>query len=85
MIQNIEEQREKQWLESQGHTDILYLSENNLDRPDFVVEKRIGVEVRRLNWMTDTTKPYKGAGELEKPLELTITEILKEAGEPPGG
>lgn len=85
MIQNIEEQRAKQWLESQGHTDILDLSEDNLDPPDFVVEKRIGVEVRRLNWMTDTTKPNQGAEELEKPLEVTFTEILEEAGEPPGG
>ncbi len=85
MNQNIEEQRAKHWLESKGYIDILDLSIANLDPPDFVVEQRIGVEVRRLNWMTDTTKTNRGVEELEKPLEVTITALLKEAVEPPGG
>ena len=83
--ENPEELRAQQWLESQGYTDILDLSIANLDPPDFVVNNRIGVEVRRLSWMTDTNRHNQAAEELEKPLEAMISTILEEAGEPPGG
>ena len=82
MNENLEESRAKQWLEGQGCTDIRRPSE---DPPDFVAGGCIAVEVRRLNWMTDTTKPNQGVEEIEHPLERTIRKILDEAGGPPGG
>ena len=85
MSANSDELRAKQWLESQGYTDILDLSRDSLDPPDFLVKKRIGVEVRRLNWMTDINRQNQGAEELERPLEKMIEKILKDAEDPPGG
>ena len=85
MNKNRDELRAQQWLESQGYTDILDLSIDNLDPPDFVANNRIGVEVRRLSWMTDTNRPNQAVEELEKPLEATISKILQEAVPPPGG
>ena len=85
MSKNCDELRAQQWLKSQGYTDIIDLSIDGTDPPDFVVEKRIGVEVRRLNWMTDANRKNQGAEELEKPLEKMISKILEDAGEPPGG
>ena len=85
MSKNEEEQRVQQWLKSQGYTDIRDLSRTNEDPPDFVVDNRIGVEVRRLNWMTDANGKNQGAEGLEKPLEKTISKVLEAVGEPPGG
>ena len=85
MSQKSEELRAEQWLKSQGYTDIRDLSKTNEDPPDFVVENRIGVEVRRLNWMTDANGKHQGAEELEKPLDRIISKALEDAGEPPGG
>lgn len=83
MSENREELRAKQWLRNEGHIDILDLSEDNRDPPDFVVEGRIGVEVRRLNRMTGDTN--RGLESVEKPLEGDIKAGLRAAGEPPGG
>ena len=55
------------------------------DPPDFVVDGRVGVEVRRLNWMTDANSKNQGIEEIEKPLERMIRKVLKDVGEPPGG
>ena len=85
MSQNSDELRAEQWLKSQGYTDIYDLSVDGTDPPDLVVDNRIGVEVRRLTWMTDATRENQGAEEIEKPLEKTISKILEDAGEPPGG
>lgn len=85
MDQNSEEQRTKQWLTSQGYTDICDLSRINADPPDFFVDNRIGVEVRRLTWMTDATRKNQGTEEIEKPLERTISKVLEDAGAPPSG
>lgn len=82
MNENCEERRAKGWLESQGYTDIRDLSKERKDPPDFVVENRIAVEVRRLT-DANATKG-KGSG-IDKPLEDIISKILEEAGEPPGG
>ena len=82
MNENCEERRAKEWLESQGDTDIRDLSKERKDPPDFVVENRIAVEVRRLT-DANATKG-KGSG-IDKPIEEIISKILEEAGEPPGG
>lgn len=85
MNQNSDERRAEQWLKSQGYTDIRDLSADGQDPPDFVVDGRVGVEVRRLNWMTDANRKNQGIEEIEKPLEKTIRKVLKDVGEPPGG
>lgn len=85
MSTNCDERRAHQWLKSQGYTDIRDLSVDGQDPPDFVVDGRVGVEVRRLNWMTDANTENQGIEEIEKPLERTISKILEDAGEPPGG
>ncbi len=85
MRKNYDERRAFQWLKSQGYTDIRDLSSDGLDPPDFVVDGRIGVEVRRLNWMIEVNGKYLGAESLEKPLERTIRKVLNDVGEPPGG
>ena len=78
---NEEELRAEQWLENQGYSDILDLSKDNLDPPDFVVENRIAVEVRRLNWMGNSSE---GVESDEHTLTSMIEEVLEKAGEPPG-
>ena len=82
---NLEEFQARQWLEEQRYSDISDLSKDQRDPPDFLVEGRIGVEVRRLNWMTDTNRRNQGAEELEHALGATIGKILEAAGAPPGG
>ena len=85
MNQNCDERRAEQWLKSQGYTVIRDLSADGTDPPDFVVDGRIGVEVRRLNWMLDANRKNQGIEEIEKPLEGTIRKVLKDVGEPPDG
>ena len=85
MTKKCEERRAYRWLKSQGHTNIRDLSAGDQDPPDFVVDNQIGVEVRRLNWMTDADGKNLGVESLEKPLEETIGNVLADAGEPPGG
>ena len=82
-IMNEEELRARQWLEDkEGYTDILDLSKDNQDPPDFVVENRIGIEVRRLNWMDDSNE---GGETDENALTSMIEEVLEKSDEPPGG
>lgn len=85
MSKNCDERRARRWLKSQGYTNIRDLSVGGQDPPDFVVDNRVGVEVRRLNWMTDASRKNQGAEEIEKPLERTISKVLEDAGEPPSG
>ena len=86
MSENSDELYAKQWLVDQGYTDICDLSKDRKDPPDFAVANRIGVEVRQLTWMTDTTtRENQAAEEPEKPLERALGNVLKGAGEPPGG
>ena len=88
MSKDFVELRARQWLEDEeGYTDILDLSNDNLDPPDFVVKGRIGkkcigVEVRRLNRESDSPK---GLETIEFNLTRMINEVLKKAGETPGG
>ncbi len=79
---NEDECRAKRWLESQGHTDIIRLCE---DPPDFVVEGRYAVEVRRLNWMADIDGKYEGIENSEKPLERYVEELLEPYSQAPNG
>lgn len=79
------EELARQWLESQEGIDcVRYVSDTNDQPPDFVVDDRIAVEVRRLNLMTDATKPNQSVEELERPLENIIRRVLEQARPAPG-
>ena len=80
--ENCDERRVSRWLKCQGYTDIRRQSD---DPPDFVVDRRYAVEVRRLNWMTEDKGTTRGIEEYEMPLRKTISQVLEEFGEPPGG
>ena len=85
MSQDYIEELARQWIEGQTEfTDVRYISDTGDQPPDFVVDNRIAVEVRRLNWMTDATKPNQSAEELEMPLENTIRKVMEEARPAPG-
>ena len=80
--ENSDELTARRWLELQGHSDIRRLQN---DPPDYVVEGRYAVEVRRLNWMTETDDGTRGVEEYEKPLEGTLECVLKEYDQSPVG
>ena len=80
-----EESIAKRWLEGQGFSDIIDLSRENRDPPDFRVENRIGVEVRRLESTTEAMRPDLVIKTIEHSLSRIIINLLEEAGEPPGG
>ena len=80
--ENCDERRVRRLLECQGYTDIRRPSD---DPPDFVVDRRYAVEVRRLNWMTEDNGRTRGIEEYEMPFRRTISKVLEEFGEPPGG
>lgn len=84
MSKDFTELRVKRWLEDkEGHTNVRDLSKDNLDPPDFEVDGCIGVEARRLNWMTGDEN--RGLESVENPLEKDIKAGLESAGEPPHG
>ena len=71
--ENCDELRAKRWLELQGYSDIRRPSD---DPPDYVVEERYAVEVRRLN------RPEE---DCEIALRDTVQEALAVFGPPTGG
>ena len=77
------ESRVEQWLQSQGYTNIQFVTDTNDQPPDFIVNNSIAVEVRRLNWMFgDENQGLEG---IEKPLEQNILSGLEAAEQPPQG
>lgn len=70
---NWDESRAKLWLEFQGHTDIRRPCD---DPPDYVVEGRYAVEVRRLD------RPEEAP---ERPLHNTVEKVLAEFDPPTQG
>ena len=66
--QNLDESHAKKWLEFQGYNDICRPS---VEPPDFVVEGRYAVEVRRLNRPDDQQRI---------PLERAIENLLSKFG-----
>ena len=73
----------EQWLQSQGYTNIQFVTDTNDQPPDFIVNGDIAVEVRRLNWMFGDKN--KGLESVEKPLERDIKSGLEAAEQPPHG
>ena len=70
--ENDDERLAKEWLESQGYSNI----EREEDPPDYVVDDNLAVEVRRLNLKIQVNERTKGEEESQKPLYKTIESIL---------
>ena len=71
----------KIWLENQEFSDIQYFHKTHEQPPDFLVDDRIAVEVRRLNWMTGDDN--QGLESIELPLAGNIWDVLENAEAPP--
>lgn len=63
----------------QGFRDIVYEPDGNVP-PDFLLDKRIAVEVRRLNENERTRPTPKGLEEVEIPLTKRLTTLLHSYG-----
>jgi hypothetical protein len=72
-----QEQIVKEYLESKGYTDIVYEPDGNIP-PDFLVDNKIAIEVRRLNQNFVAEGESKGLEEVEIPLYHTIVKIVSE-------
>ncbi|TAD89144.1 MAG: hypothetical protein EAZ99_10960 [Alphaproteobacteria bacterium] len=71
----------EQYLRSFGYEDVVHEPNGNVP-PDFVVDKRIAIEVRRLNQNIDdgTGKGRRGIEEAEKPLGDWLRNYLSSYG-----
>ncbi len=67
-----------------GYVDIQYEPDGNIP-PDFVVDKRIAIEVRRLNQNHDDGNDMRGLSEIAIPLWLKVRRLLTSLGAPTNG
>lgn len=71
----------RKYIEHLGFTDIGDKTDGKAP-PDFVLDGRIAVEVRRLNQNENTSGRTKGLEEVRKPLEQGIARLLASFGPP---
>ena len=71
----------EQWLEDQGYGDIQYIDKTHEQPPDFVIDNRIAVEVRRLNFMTGDDN--QGLESIEISLAGNIWDAIGNVEAPP--
>jgi hypothetical protein len=69
----------KQYLSARGFRDIVYEPDGNVP-PDFLVDGRIAVEVRRLNQNVETPAGPRGLEEVAIPLQARIEKLLANMG-----
>jgi len=62
-----------------GHSDVIYEPDGNVP-PDFLVEGRIAVEVRRLGQVGLNSLPHKGLEESSIPLTVDFGRLLASYG-----
>ncbi|MFC3674364.1 hypothetical protein [Ferrovibrio xuzhouensis] len=70
------------YLSHQGYTNIKFEPDGNIP-PDFVIDNRIAVEVRRLNQHFQTGDKTRGLEEAEYPLVSKLQKLLKQLGPTP--
>jgi hypothetical protein len=70
-----------QYLQNQDLGDIVYEPDGNVP-PDFLVNGRIAVEVRRLNENVETDEGHRGLEEISKPLNVLVRKALAAPGPP---
>jgi len=68
-----------QYLAAQGFTDVVYEPDGNV-MPDFLVDGRIAVEVRRLNQHEETNAGLRGLEEVAMPLSYVVKQVLDSMG-----
>lgn len=79
---NRDEKLAKKWLESMGFQSVIYEPDGNVP-PDFLVDNRIAVEVRRLNQNSvNKNGNTKGLEEDSIPLTQKIQNLLQSYGPP---
>src|SRR2546426_401166 len=62
-------------LQNQDLGDVVYEPDGNVP-PDFLVNGRIAVEVRRLNENVETDEGHRGLEEISKPLNVLVRKAL---------
>jgi hypothetical protein len=76
------EQTAKKYLETQAFTDIVYEPDGNIP-PDFLCDKKIAIEVRRLNLSeVRNDGSFKGLEETQIPLYQKMCNLFKQLGPP---
>lgn len=76
-----DEKRVAQFLDHLGYKKVVYEPDGNVP-PDFLVDGRIAVEVRRLNQSYVTGSTVQGLEEVEIPLSQKFTALLQTLGPP---
>jgi hypothetical protein len=71
-------------LKHRGFSDIVYEPDGNVP-PDFLIDERIAVEVRRLNQNEQTPSGYRGLEEVAIPFDATVGMVLESLGPPTAG
>ena len=71
----------KKFLEFRGFTNIIYEPDGNVP-PDFLVDHRIAVEVRRLNYHEIYNGKVRGVEEVRIPLTQSVKKLLESFGPP---
>lgn len=69
------------YLSHQGFKDVVYEPDGNVP-PDFLLDGRIAVEVRRLNQNEQTESGPRGLEEVAKPLWSRMNRLVKSLGPP---
>lgn len=78
------EQVANNYLTSKGFKEVLYEPDGNIP-PDFLVDKQIAVEVRRLNQHGESKGKARGLEEVAIPLWQRIESLLDSLGPPTSG
>ena len=73
-----------QYLKNQGLGTVVYEPDGKVP-PDFLVDGRIAVEVRRLNENEETDSGHRGLEEVSKPLNTLVRKALAAMGPPADG
>ena len=73
-----------EYLQNQDLGDVVYEPDGNVP-PDFLVNGRIAVEVRRLNENVETGDGHRGLEEISKPLNVLVRKALSATGPPTCG
>lgn len=78
------EQLADAYLRFAGHNQIVFEPDGNIP-PDFLVDQRIAVEVRRLNQAHHDGERFRGLEEVEVPLSRFVRRTLNSLGPPQDG
>ena len=78
------EQSVSAYLANRGYVSVLYEPDGKVP-PDFLIDGRIAVEVRRLNQNEDTPEGRRGLEETARPLYAAVTKVLNSLGPPTTG